>query len=337
MNDLISIVIPAYNIGDYLPACLDSVLAQTHKNIEVLVINDGSKDHTEGVITEFAQKDSRIKAIHKENGGVTSARLCGMNAATGEWIGFVDGDDFIEPDMFELLLKNALKHKADISHCGYRMVFPNGHTDYYYNTKRIEIQNNDEGLCALLDGAYVEPGLWNKLFHRSLCESFLNDDKMPRDIKINEDLLMNYFLFKKAQTSVYEDICPYHYLLRKGSAATSKLNNSKLKDPLRVLDMLCEDITLSPQANVIAKQKRLRHMINIATMNNHNQKMLVAPYRREVRKRLRAEWKKDWRSLQYPKTLKLMATWAVICPWSYGLIHKLYSHISGNAHKYDVD
>ncbi len=337
MNDLISVVIPAYNIADCLSGCLDSVLAQTHVALEVIVVDDGSTDATAQVLDAYAEKDVRIKAIHKENGGVTSARLRGIAEATGEWIGFVDGDDYIEPTMFEHLLSNAVRYQADIAHCGYQMVFPNGRVDYYYNTGRLVQQDNRTGLSDLLRGDFVEPGLCNKLFHQSLFRCLLYDDVMPRDIKINEDLLMNYYLFKEAQLSVYEDFCPYHYMLRKGSAATSKLNPHKLKDPLKVLDKLYEDTAGDAQVQEVVVLRRVRHMINMATMRYQGQKDLIAPYRREVRKRLRREWKRVMNTAACPLSLKLMMMWAMLWPWSYSVIHVLHSQISGNAHKYDVE
>ena len=177
MDNKISIVIPAYNIENYLGTTLDSVLAQTYSNIEIIVVNDGSKDGTGAVIDSYAAREKRIKAIHKENGGVTSARLRGVQEASGEWIGFVDGDDGIEPDMYERLLENALKYGADISHCGYQMVFPNGRVDYYYNTGRLVQQDKITGLSELLSGAMIEPGLCNKLFHKHLFHGLLQPIK----------------------------------------------------------------------------------------------------------------------------------------------------------------
>src|SRR5699024_11032388 len=105
------------------------------------VVDDGSEDNTVEVIRAYADRDRRIRLIQKANGGVTSARLMGIQAAEGEYIGFVDGDDTIDADMFERLLKNAKKYHADISHCGYQMVFPN-RVDYYHNTGRMIQQNN---------------------------------------------------------------------------------------------------------------------------------------------------------------------------------------------------
>ena len=145
MNDKISIIIPAFNIQDYLGNTLDSVLAQSYDNLEIIVVNDGSKDNTGSILDDYAQKDSRIKAIYQENSGVTSARLCGIQAASGAYIGFVDGDDFIEPQMYMRLMENAKRFDADISHCGYQMVFPAGRIDYYYNTGRIVKQEVKQG------------------------------------------------------------------------------------------------------------------------------------------------------------------------------------------------
>lgn len=337
MKELISIVVPAYNIGDYIGGCLDSILAQTYTAIEILVVDDGSKDHTAEVMDAYAQKDPRVKAIHKENGGVTSARLRGIREASGEWIGFVDGDDCIEPDMYERLLANAHEHKADISHCGYQMVFPSGKVDYYYNTGRCEQQDKTEGLKVLLAGEYIEPGLWNKLFHKSLFHRLLHEDVMPTDIRINEDLLMSYYLFKDAEKSVYEDICPYHYVLRKGSAATSKLNEHKLKDPLHVLDILFEDTADRPEVQSVVFRRRVYQLITSATLANQGQKELVAPYRKTARKRLRKELLSVLKGSACGTKLKIMALWAAVWPASYGWVHTLHGSVTGNAHKYDVE
>lgn len=225
----ISVIIPAFNIADYLPRCLDSVLSQTHKNLEVIVISDGSTDSTNDVIKSYAEKDSRIVAVFKENSGVSDTRNKGLDIATGDYIGFVDGDDYIEPDMYEVLLKNALEHDADISHCGYQMVFPT-RVDYYYNTKKKVVQDNLKGIRDIIVGDYVEPSPCIKIYKKEI----VNDLRMPSGIKINEDVLFNFYAFTKSKKAVYEDLPFYHYILRKGSAATSKVNENKLYDPIKV-------------------------------------------------------------------------------------------------------
>lgn len=329
--DKLSIIVPAYNIEEYLPRCLESILAQTYQTIEVIVVNDGSKDSTGVIIDAFAAKDSRVKSIHKENGGVTSARLQGIAEATGDWIAFVDGDDYMEPEMLERLLDNAHAHGADISHCGYRMVFPS-RVDWYYNTGTLTKQPGRQGLYDLLESRFVEPALWNKLYRRKLFEGL--DVWIDKSIRVNEDLLMNVFLFRKAEMAVHEDFCPYHYILRRGSAMVSRFNEHKLKDPLRVVDTLLNDET-DPKARNILEKRLVYQLIGGSTMALGDQKELIRPWRKECRQRLRNLL--PLKGSHFPKRLKIMALWAAIWPWSYYVVRKIYSTVSGTAHKYDVD
>lgn len=329
----ISVIVPAYNIREYLPRCLDSLLAQTHGNLEIIVVDDGSTDGTAAVADDYARKASRIKVVHKENGGVTSARLRGVAEAKGQWIGFADGDDYCEPEMYARLLENALTHGADISHCGYQMVFPS-HVDWYYNTGKTTVQAGKQGLYDLLEGSFVEPALWNKLYRRELFAGL--DDWMDKSVRINEDLLMNYYLFRQAGKAVHEDICPYHYILRQGSAAVSRLNEHKLKDPVRVLDIMLAQET-DAQARLILERRLVYQLIGAATMALGEQAALICPWRTECRKRLRATVASILGGTQYPTKLKLMALWAAIWPWSYGFVHRVYAKITGLDKKYCVE
>ena len=111
---LVSVIIPAYNIEDYIGRCLDSIISQTYKNLEIIVVDDGSRDYTGEILDNYAKKDRRIKVIHKENGGVSSARNKGIEAAEGDYIGFIDGDDLIEPEMYKTLVDLLEEENADI-------------------------------------------------------------------------------------------------------------------------------------------------------------------------------------------------------------------------------
>lgn len=229
-NDIkISIIVPCYNIEKYLPRCIESILSQTYRNLEVILVSDGSTDGTNEIIKKYAEKDLRVVPIFKENSGVSSTRNKGLSVATGDYIGFVDGDDYIEPEMYETLLKNAIENDADISHCGYQMIFPS-RVDYYYNTHKKVIQENKNGIIDLIVGDYIEPGIWNKLYKSEI----LNGIRMPINIKINEDVLFNFYAFVNSKKSVYEDIPFYHHILRKNSASTSEMNEYKLFDPVKV-------------------------------------------------------------------------------------------------------
>ena len=331
MNTKISVIVPAYNIENYLARTLDSILAQTYTNIEIVVVNDGSKDGTAAIIDRYAARDCRIKAIHKENGGVTSARLRGVAEATGEYIGFVDGDDCISSDMYARLVENAMTHGADISHCGYQMIFPSGRIDYYYNTGRIVEQDNTKGMWDLIEGGFVEPALWNKLYRRELFEGL--SDWMDMSIRINEDLLMNFYLFRQAKKSVFEDICPYRYILRPGSAATSKLNEHKLRDPMKVTRILLKE---APEADVpVVYCKWVRMLIGGATILRGEQEDLIAPYRKENRRDLRRNLGEILRNCGWK--LKIMALWAAVWPWSYGFVHEMYMKVTGLDKKYSLE
>lgn len=333
MNEKISIIIPAYNIQDYLGATLDSILAQTYENLEIVVVNDGSQDNTAAVIDSYAARDNRIKAIHKENGGVTSARLRGVAEATGTYIGFVDGDDYIEPQMYARLMENLKKHNAGISHCGYQMVFPS-RVDFYYNTGKLLVQKGNQGCADLLSGQFIEPALVNKLYRRELFTGL--DMWMDASIRINEDLLMNFFLFRQAETAVFEDICPYHYVLRKGSAATSRLNEHKLMDPIKVLHLLQEETSGVEKWNHIVERRLIYQLVTTATLSAKEQQSLIKPIRRKARKELR---QRLW-SVLLGRTcnikLKIMALWAAVWPASYGWVHAVYAKAAGIDKKFEV-
>lgn len=334
MNEKISIIIPAYNIQDYLGATLDSVLAQTYENLEIIVVNDGSTDNTGMVLDNYAIRDSRLKVIHKENGGVTSARLRGIKESSGAYIGFIDGDDYVEPQMYARLLENAKTRNADISHCGYQMVFPNSRIDYYYNTGKLLHQQGRQGCTDLLNASFVEPGLCNKLYRRELFNGL--DSWMDKSIRINEDLLMNFYLFRQAKISVFEDICPYHYVLRQGSAATAHLNTYKLRDPLAVLHILHRETTDTLEWNRIIEKRLICQLIKSATMHLYDQKDLIAPFRKEARNELRQRLWSTLTNSSCNLKLKIMALWVSIWPDSYSWVHDVYAKVTGIDKKYYI-
>lgn len=335
MNDKISIVIPAYNIAKELPACLDSILAQSYKNIEIVIVNDGSKDETATVMEQYAALDPRIKPIHKENGGVTSARLRGVREAGGDWIGFVDGDDIIEANMYELLFNNAQKYNADISHCGYQMVFPS-RVDYYYNTGRVVEQTHDSGLEDLIRADFVEPALVNKLYRRALFRKILSDSVMDSSIKNFEDLLMNFYLFDASEKAVFEDRCLYHYTLRAGSAATSKINEHKLLDPLKVMKCLLCEVQEGSKLYGLLQIRLARLLISLSTMSAKGNPDLIRPHRKTARRELRAMLPELRKSPYCSKKMYLMGVWAGCLPHTYQAIHWLHGKITGNDKKYEV-
>lgn len=216
MADLISVIVPVYNAERFLERCLDSILIQTHQNLEIIVVNDGSTDGSANIIDRYAEKDSRIITIHQKNAGVSAARNAGLRAAKGTYIGFVDGDDEILPDMYEVLLNNLLAHNADISHCGFELVKPNTAIKFY-GTGILLVQDHQQGIREILLGKRVEPSSCTKLFKKSVIKDLF----FLEDLRFNEDLLFNILAFYRAKKTVFNDEMKYRYIQNAESASQS--------------------------------------------------------------------------------------------------------------------
>lgn len=217
MSYKISVVIPAYNAKKTIERCLDSIRNQTYKNLEIIVVNDGSKDNTAEIVSEMCKVDDRVKLINIKNGGVSHARNTGIDNATGEYITFVDSDDFIDNEMYATLLDVILKNDADISHCSYKNVYPDGSSTAVGGKGKIVVQNQDEAINCLLSGTLFVGGLWNKLYKKEL----FNDVRLLETIKFNEDVLANFYLFRKSKKIVYTDEPFYNYVADETSATHS--------------------------------------------------------------------------------------------------------------------
>ena len=319
-NELISIIVPVFNLQSELPRCLDSILAQSCQSIEILVVDDGSSDSSADIMRRYAERDPRIKPIFQENGGVTSARLHGVHEASGQWIGFVDGDDEIEPDMYERLFRNAVTYHADISHCGYQMRFSDGRIHYFHNTGLFTQQDKATALKELLSGSRIEPGLCNKLFRKTLFHRLLHGKAVPLDIKINEDLLMNYRLFSAAEQTVFEDWCPYHYIVRSSSASRSKLNPHKIYDPIRVKEIIRQ--SAPAEVHDAAQQAYINTCIN----TYHALLTEGAGYQDDLRKIHELLVKESASFSLLGQKRWLMANMIAYMPVLYRPIYSVYSH-----------
>lgn len=315
---MISVIVPAYNLESYIGRALDSILEQTHPDLEVIVVNDGSSDGTGKIIDDYAARyPQRVIPVHIPNGGVTAARLRGLREASGEWIGFVDGDDEIEPDMYAQLLENAHKYRADISHCGYQMVFADGRVNYFHNTGRIVEQDRERGIRDLLEGTLVEPGLCNKLYRKKLFDGL--EKWIDPDIRINEDLLMNYYLFSGARRSVWEDFCPYHYIVRSTSASRSKLNEHRIYDPLRVKEQILKNIPQELEKD--AQRAYVNTCVYTYCSLVLEKEYPTASAKKWIRQKLQTNC--SW-CVGLPKRTKLLANLILNAPGVFEIIYPLY-------------
>lgn len=328
---LISIIIPAYNIENYIAKCLDSLLKQTYKNIEIIVVDDGSSDNTGKIIDDYVSKYDNIKVIHKNNAGVSAARNSGLEIISGDYIGFVDGDDTVDEEMFEVLIDNAIKYDADISHCGYKMVFPS-RIDYYYNTGELIEQDNELGLKDLVLGQRIEPGLVNKLYKRKLFKTV----RMNEKIKINEDLLVNYYLFKQSSKSIFYDKCMYSYILRKGSAATSKININKIEDPVKVRKEILENLDRESNLYDIAYEKYIISLLNICRNIQIRKNEEYKNYVDFTKQQLRYEINNIIKNKAVSKKTKLMVIGILYFGRIFDIIDNIHAARTGNRTKYEV-
>ena len=259
----------------------------------------------------------------------------------------MDGDDIIEPDMNEQLLKNAIEHDADISHCGYQMVLGN-RIDKYYGTEKLIQESHDDGVVDLLEGKFIEPGLVIKIYKAELFKH-INEWNLDPSIKNSEDLLMNFYLFRESRQSVYMDKCLYHYIVRNGSATSAKPSRQKLTGPLKVLniiegELMDEDNTVKYKMSTQSLKKSLTiirsriasQLINLATISigSENKAELKA-----VKKEALAEIRrKILRYLfgDFSVITKIKLLWVAIFPTSYKWVHHIYGEITGVSHKYEV-
>ena len=218
---LISIVVPIYKVEKYLEKCVKSITSQTYRNIEIILVDDGSPDNCGEMADNLAEMDSRIIVIHKMNGGLSSARNAGIDVARGEYIGFVDSDDTIEPFMYEKLHSILQKENTKLSVCAVNYVYEDGKV----LRKRKMGKNVTFDFCqAIIEmnaHRYFDMGAWSKLYHRSLFENI----RFPVG-KLSEDYYIMYKLFDKAQRISYLDVPCYNYLQRKNSITRSdKINH----------------------------------------------------------------------------------------------------------------
>lgn len=333
MNDFISIIIPAYNLENYIENTIHNVLSQEYCNFEIVIVNDGSKDKTGEILDRLAAlHPDKLRVIHIPNGGVTNARLTGVRAAKGDWIAFVDGDDLIDPTIYTTLLRNAQEKNADISHCGYSMVFPSRSVPYHGTGQQLT-HNTEEALVQLLSATLIEPALWNKLYKKELFAILLDSNLMDRSIKINEDLLMNYYLFREAKRSVFEDLCLYHYMVHSGSAANSPINEHLLLDPCRVRKIIMEHCIDLPSIYPLACENYIRQLITLSTRSVKVSPSLIRPHQKQARKDLRNALRAQ---LPSRRSVRLMGIWAAYLPSSYRWVHSAYSKMRGYDKLYEI-
>lgn len=228
MSDLISIIIPVYNVEQYLERCVKSVINQTYKDLQIILVDDGAKDSSGQMCDELAKLDNRIEVIHKENGGLSDARNHGMRIAKGKYIGFVDSDDYIAEDMFETLYRVITENESDISIVSFYEMY-NDKLIGVRDSGKLEIMNKQEAIKELLIDTKIQSYAWNKLFKKELFDGL----EFPTG-KNFEDIATTLLLFEKCdKVALLEE--PKYYYLRRDNSIIGVRNTKTYTDYLEVI------------------------------------------------------------------------------------------------------
>lgn len=228
-QDLISLIVPVYNVERYLDRCMESILQQTYRKLEIILVDDGSTDSSPAKCEEYAKKDSRVKVIHKPNGGLSDARNAGLKIASGEYIGYVDSDDWIELDMYARMYAACIEHGAQLAVCRYYSEYKD-RTVSGGNGSIVPL-SRDELLKIYIGGHdqyVIYNSVWSKLFRRDLVRGMV----FPKG-RNSEDIMYTTRAFCMTKQAVYLDQCFYHYVLdREGSIMNERQYERMFRDEI---------------------------------------------------------------------------------------------------------
>lgn len=219
----VSVIVPVYNVDQYLSRCINSIISQSLKNIEIILVNDGSTDSSGNICEYFAKLDNRIKVIHKKNGGLSDARNVGLNIANGKFIAFVDSDDFIHKEMYTILLKTIIENDCDIAESGYKEVYENEVINDEHLIVIKKIYNRKDAVVSTIMDHHCKNYVWNKLYKKELWEKI----RFPIG-EIFEDVSTTYKIINECTRIVKIDCVLYYYYQRQNSIVNSNFSLKKL-------------------------------------------------------------------------------------------------------------
>lgn len=229
----VSIIVPVYNAIRYLEKCLNCIRNQTLKELEIILVDDGSTDGSAEFCDRSALEDSRIRVLHQPNSGVSAARNAGIEAATGDYIGFSDADDTMEPDMYETLYQTAVDHSSDFTAVGIWVHLLSGRAVKKYGTGQVYEFDNAEAIKWLLINQKYCFSCYCHLIQASLCKSVKFDERY----KMHEDRFYTFEILLRARRICCNDVCKYHYILRESSATAGSFTDKKL-DVIEIADQM---------------------------------------------------------------------------------------------------
>ena len=277
----ISVIVPVYKAEEYLERCVDSLLAQTHSNLEVILIDDGSPDGSGAICDAYAARDSRVVVIHQENAGPSAARNAGLERLSGDYVTFADSDDYVDADYCEYLLTLALRHGADMTQCG----------AWEEDGSAVRVLGPDEdivleaGLKSMQGRNWHTYGntIWGKLYRHEIIRSARLDSRCC----IGEDLHFNFQALREAGAIVMGREAKYHYVLTEGSLFRSAPSRERLLNCREMLQRAGEEFADSPEIIRLVKDEIFRNDLNICSRIAYFNMAEVEDVRRSVRQEIR--------------------------------------------------
>lgn len=321
---MVSIIVPVYNAEKYLMDTVHSILKQTYKDFELILVDDGSADNSLNLCVSIADEDTRVIVLHQENKGVSAARNAGISVAKGKYICFIDSDDYVATDMLECLVSNAENYQVDISCCGLVQIALDGEIKkrYCHGEKRHFTDMNE-----LMRNFFTEPmykeilyGPYNKIIRAEIVKSV----QFNRKYTVAEDLLFNFECLEKANNFYLENRELYHYIKRENSISTSEFSKKEF-DYLYVADILLEKCT-----------SKYPSIYDVGLVWNYQQKLNICrrlwchKEYKNAYKNLYNSWKDfcvKHRSVVWKKiTRKNRLEYIILryCPWLFSAIQKIF-------------
>lgn len=322
MNDLITVMIPAYNAQMYIGRCIESLINQTYQNIEILIVNDGSKDNTKSICEEFSQKDSRVRLINQENGGEGAARNTGLREARGKYLSFVDADDYVKEDFVEKLHSNLMSNDAGLSICGFTEL--KEETVINETAGSIKIMNREQAMEMLLREDSFKGYVWNKIFDLDIIRQ--NKLSFDTSLAVWTDVLFVFQYMRHIEKIVFDPTPEYYYIYLETSVSHGGGNNviavEKSYSAIRAKEQMIDDIpdnyvNVQRQIAVRFVQSSLAVIRNIGYSENSKNYNEFLEKSRFYIKKYRKSAKGGLSSKE-----KILSIMCLYCP---GLLLKLYS------------
>lgn len=310
----ISIIVPVYKVEKYLHKCIDSILSQTLSDLELILINDGSPDNCGTICEEYKKEDSRVKVIHKNNGGLSSARNAGLDAAAGEYIGFVDSDDWIEAEMYELLYKMCKDNNCDIAICTSKIHFKDKIVTK--ETYPLTVYNKNQAMREMLQGEFYDEVVWTKLFKNSL----LKDLRFQVGI-VYEDTAFTYKVIHKSRKICSIGKPMYNYVKRENSTMDLAIKNIRIDAVIIYDEMYKFMMEYYSELNRLVAYKLANNAMLILNSILHSRDM--NRYKQDYSRVVRILNKYFYQNLTSPyltKNVKVLLIALKIYPISYKLI-----------------